>query len=206
MVCLLLTSCASNKTRQLDPTSREFGTEITYEANRDEFWNDYIKALAASDFIVDSIDDESGVIVVSFAAEKPSQYIDCGSVNVQSTHPTEGEETFYFQLADDAAYRFGVGLTNTMWKIRRDTNLTGTANVLIAPRGNQTDLRVNAQYEWSANVFGERTILPPQEFHNAATISFSSGEVSDKVILGRHKFDCRSNGALEQSLLLLVVP
>ena len=197
------TGCASSTYEYTSPmTHSQIKTERLIPIDFGEFWDAYVAELSKTFFVINNIEKESRIINVSFNANTPSEYIDCGYVNRTSSHPSTGKRLFNYKLSDSASYQIGVRGTNILWDVNRSTSLDGRINVFMAPEGDQTLLRVNALYVWSVSASGTNQLGQAYLFPSTS-ITFSSGKAGEKEEQGE-KFQCRSKGVLEKVLLELV--
>lgn len=197
-----LNACATSSAAYKPSSEYHVETERVVNAPFDVVWDKYVAELSKSFFVINNISKESKIINVSFSANKPSEFIDCGSATRQSYHPATGEQTFNYQSADSSSFNVGQEGTNVLWTYNRNARLEGRANIYIAPEQHGTLLRVNAKYVWSVTVHGYSNTggLAPA---NTNTLDFSSTTVAN-LSIPEGVLTCRSKGILEKNLLNLI--
>ena len=193
-----LAACASSKFDYFEPNQpNQFSTETTISKDFNSVWDGYVASLSESFFVINNISKESRLINVSFSANSPQEYINCGRTKLTSNHPAKGTETFNYEVAADSNTWYGVDGTNHIVERKRDTSLNGRANIYIAPKDDGTTLvRANARYVLDISVV-ENGLTLYHHTSNNSSISFSTKETgtsSDGV-------KCYSKGKLEQDLL-----
>ena len=205
LVSLLLSGCAASTTAQYNqPAGYDVQTETRVDAPFDSYWDAYVEELSRSGFSVDDSDKNNRIIVASFTSDPPSQYIDCGTNNVQSIQYSTGEENYSFQIADGSSYRVSVTNTTVLSNITRETALEGKVNITMLPEEQKTRLRVKASYDWTEDVteaMSNGTIR-----NHELAMSFTSNRPGSGTTVEGDVVACRSNGELERMLLSLVSP
>ena len=201
MCTTVLTGCVSITSSYTNPHHYEVQTEKIVPIAFDRFWDAYVAELSKTFFVINNIEKESRIINVSFSSNAPSEYVDCGSANRTFNHIDVGKRSFNYNVAGSSSYLYGVENTNFYWTVHRITLLDGRINIFMAPKGEQTLLRVNTRYVWSVDV--STTQRGPSEYKEK--ITFSSGKLGRGRQEGEHpRIHCYSKGFLERTLLDLV--
>ncbi len=206
---LIAAACASTQTSYMSPRDYPVKTERMINKPFDKVWDSYIEELSKSFFVINNISKESHILNVSFGADKPSSYVDCGQTTRVTVHPNFGKRVFNYLVANDSSYLFGVKGTNILWTVNRDTDLSGRVNIYIAPRGeDKTIIRVNVRYVLTIRTTGYST--NGQRDSNVDTFTFSSTQPDYKTDTlaqdGPKTWGCAANGILEAKLLNLIEP
>lgn len=162
---LLISGCATQGVSKIDykaPPTTKVNNEIIVNKPYSQVWDKLVKELSKSFYVINNIDKESRVINLSFSANKPSQYADCGS-----THRTyvQGDkiEVYDFETADSSEFKVATPKQpnknySYYVKINRNAMLEGRANINIAPAekdSNSTVITVNTRYIWTLKVNGQ---------------------------------------------------
>ena len=81
VLCLaLILSACSVKVNQPTSQPKQQANQVTLNKNFDDTWEDMIEFISTSYFGIESFEKESGLLTLSFGAENPGRYIDCGSI------------------------------------------------------------------------------------------------------------------------------
>jgi hypothetical protein len=196
---MTLYGCAGTVASYTPPSTsgENVNTEKVVDAIFDVTWDEYVKELSKSFFVINNISKESKIINVSFSTNRPSNYIKCGTTQVTSKHPARGTQTFTFAASDSSDHWVGVDGTNHILNNSRRAELEGRANIYIAPAPNdQTIMRANARYVLGIEEkISGVTILHQQT--NNYSLSFSTQEIGTTS----DGMTCISNGKFEQELL-----
>ncbi|GJM43876.1 MAG: hypothetical protein DHS20C21_07180 [Gemmatimonadota bacterium] len=116
-------------------------------------WNRLVGELSKSFFVINNIEKESRLINLSFRANDPESYIDCGR-----TTRTYKDEVFNYQVAEDAQFKHSKQLGSNAYGdyvLNRNTEIEGRMNVYVAPDGDRaTRVSVNCRYIFNVDVTG----------------------------------------------------
>lgn len=192
---LILTACAGADFSYRAPINKTIENEIILDKPFEYIWDGYVAELSKSFFVINNIEKSSRLINVSFSANTPSKYVDCGITTLVSKHPARGEETFVYSVADDSQMWAGVKGTNHIVNRRRNTSLDGRINIFIAPERGGTLVRVNARYVMNFQIQETGVTYAYNNSYNNK-LSFSSNEPATD-----NEVTCRSTGALEAELI-----
>ncbi len=207
---LVLVGCASSSHLYTPPGEQSVSTEKLIEKPFSKVWDSYVSKLSEDFFVINNISKESRIINVSISANTPSDYIDCGQTARTLEHP-RGNKNFNYMVADSSSFEHAVEGTNLVDQVVRDTEVQGRVNIFMAPQGDQTLLRVNIKYVWTAkiSVSGMRTTgglfasIIPYHRNDSVSLGFSSTKMGKKHS-GGEIITCRSKGVLENRLLNLL--
>lgn len=197
----LMAGCASSSYSYREPGSYEVSTSREVSVEFEQYWDTYVEALSQSFFVINNISKESRIINVSFSANRPSDYIDCGESTRTWEGGAGGAGRTVYQSADGSRYMVAMPGTVVYHTVQRNTSLEGRFNVYMAPQDSGTLLRVTSRYIWSV---AWNAVDP---YHRPAgsgqdTVAFSSAETGT-IGYGEERLACRSNGTLESDLLNL---
>lgn len=203
VLAIFLAGCASTDTNYTPPPPAEVSTETVLVQPFAKAWDAYVAELSRSFYVINNISRDSGIINVSFSAQQPVEFIDCGYTTRTTRHPSIGSRDFRYATAGNADFLIG-GQGNALWTMTRRTTLSGRANIYMARRGSGTLLRVNAKYVWTVTVAGRSNT--GGNYRDSFTVDFvsnqagvSTGPADDS---GR-QLTCHSLGVLERRLLEL---
>jgi len=116
-------------------------------------WDELVRELSKSFYVINNIERESRLINVSFISNSPVEYVDCGR---SARHYTQGTkvETFEYAIAAPSTYKFAGQRQPTPSMIsyaivQREPSLEGRSNIYVAPQQNdstRTIVSVNTRY------------------------------------------------------------
>lgn len=215
---LLLTACAA-----VEPSTSDYArpepiansnNEVVIDNSFDAVWNEMVKNLSDSFFVINNIDRESRLINLSFSADDPTEYIDCGTTTRDFEHKGK-TETYKYPVAGDNTYKMmktwnpPINLP-LVYEIFRDSQLEGRINVYVAPLGETTtELSVNTRYVYSVqvsgtmtayNAFGTPVGTEPLTTETYEGPAFNTGQTGTSQNPSEN-ITCTSNGTLEERLL-----
>lgn len=225
---VIFVSCVVPGKYTMDHTAAKpmpINNEKLFNKSVDAVWDNLVKEISKSFFVINNIDKESRIINVSFYTDTPEDYIDCGtttrtwSFTDQSQKTIEGSITY--KTSEDSkfivagAWAWGANKNLPyVGNIRRKTSLEGRMNIYVAPSGNGTLATVNCRYIFKCdlatkinymNVSGGviRTDQRDDSWENVFntrkpnTMDLGNGQQSIYVT-------CCSNGKLEQEILSFI--
>lgn len=167
--CIGLFGCVSAS--YVPPTSnsvpeKRFVVNLKY----DEAYSQLVTVLASSFFAIDNFEKESGLITLSYQASGDiSKYIDCGHWDYRD---------------DNIGYSFQ-GKYETYLVQQFRASLAGRLNIVMKPKGEQTELIINSRYVFGSFVF---------DGLNEARISTASSATDNPIRI------CRPTGFVEKSI------
>lgn len=114
-------------------------SKIVINKNYDKTWNAIINHLSSSYFAIDNFEKDSGLITVSFGADNPTDFIDCGNIKVKWTDQNYNQHNFNGPYVNFLKQEYGA-------------DLAGKMNITARSIGDsKTAVRVNARYIFTAN-------------------------------------------------------
>jgi len=199
----------------------EIDNEVFIDRPFSDVWDELVKELAKSFYVINNIEKTSRIINISFSTDTPEEYIDCGTTT--RTYEKGEEHTKYtYKVVESSSYKLASkagqhGQFPVMANINRKTSLEGRANVYVAPEDNGTRVTVNCRYIFSVNVSGN--YITYDVFGNP--IPFQSGEysqTSESIAFNTNQektvnwgtaeqpadVNCYSTGKLEQDILSFI--
>lgn len=179
-----------------------YGRTVSLAMPRDSAWRFVVGGLARSFFVVNNLDQASGLINVSYSGD-PERYINCGRMNSKVSNMA-GDRTYDFPAAK-AHMRFEVMQGGSLYTIVRDLSLEGRVNLLLEGSGQDSSrVTVNARYvvQKQTSVVQAGASVPQS---STETISFNSGASAAFSPSGNGQATvCGPTGELEKSLLAAV--
>ena len=195
--------CATSTLMYTEPFLEKNPTSKTVNVPFDQFWDRYVADLAQTFFVINNISKESRIINVSFSANKPSEFVDCG-ISSQTwkgaLYTPDGKLTY--KTADSATYYEHHPGSSVHWRINRKTNLEGRFNVYLAPEGSNTVVQVKSRYIWEVRLNGALQ-APAGGFFPDGTITVMFDSNSRGSSDDEEPVYCVSTGKLERELLAL---
>ncbi|MHA1969679.1 MAG: hypothetical protein ACW964_18010 [Candidatus Hodarchaeales archaeon] len=189
-----------------------------------EVWDNLVKELSKSFFVINNIDKESRIINVSFYSDTPEVYIDCGttdrtwSFTDQSLKKVKGGITY--KTSEDSKHIVAGAWTRALQKlpyvgnIIRKTSLEGRMNIYVAPSGNGTLALVNCRYIFKCDIATKinymnevGTVIRTDQRDDSWENVFNTKKPNTKDLGNGHQsiyVTCCSNGKLEQEILSFV--
>ncbi len=217
----ILSGCATQGTSTADynpGTASKVTNEKAVNRPQNVVWDELVRELSKSFFVINNIERESRIINVSFNSNSPEQYVDCG--RTQRTY-TEGDkrESYNYAVAERSTYKVaGQKQPNPSFKnyavITRETSLDGRANIYVAPDPSnpaRTIVSVNTRYILSVKTRGDgfiensygqvvnRSPVPEQ----AQSIIFNTNQPGS-LAAGQATIVCAGLGKLEADVLTMV--
>jgi len=188
-----LSACASQTVNYSPSPSVKVDTEKTVAQDLDTTWSTLVSNLSKSFFVINTIEKDSRIINVTFSANNPEKYIDCGTgtstVNGQTTYITVAQSSTYPSVYQQGIYQY-VG------KSIKTTSLEGRFNVFleeISPE--KTKVSANARYIFSGQI--QRFTNQNQMYeNNSSDLTFQSTQAGTS-----EGVTCSSLGKLEKDIL-----
>lgn len=118
-------------------------------------WDNLVRELAKSFFVVNNVSKESRLINVSFSSSSPEKYIDCGR-SMRTLTDSQGKKYYDYEVAADSSYKLSETHPPLFFisHIDRKTNLEGRINIYVAPEGRNTIVTVNVRYIFTIETSG----------------------------------------------------
>jgi len=185
-------------------------------------WDNLVKELSKSYFMINNIDKESRIINVSFASDAVSSYVDCGDVEIRvkkSTLNKTGKELYKFDICDavdniiveGSSPNSGGVMAPIIVTGKRVPSLKGRMNIYIAPQGGGTLVTVNCRYIITIELSQHQKFYAPignlvgtREHRDSYTCSLDSKNAHLCRPIKGDSFMCHATGLLEKEILSLV--
>ena len=215
LIVLFSVGCAGPSTRTFVYSEPELFVALNQDIVRqpiDKVWDTLVRQLNQSEFIVDSIDEESRRINLSRSTNRPEQYLDCGTYKVQARQG-DRDELHEYQMAASSSYRIGGGISadgkrSFITHVRRQTSLEAQVEVHVTHPGDASNVKVSARYILTLESKGEKTtenvyghVIETEPVPTSSyMISFSTNQQnknSEGIV-------CLSLGVLESEVLEMV--
>ena len=205
----------------LPPSISKIDNEIFIDRPFSDVWDELVKELAKSFYVINNIEKTSRIINISFSTNTPEEYVDCGTTTRTYTKGSE-RQSYRYKVAESSSYKYGskagqYGQFPVISNLNRKTSLEGRANIYVAPENNGTRITVNCRYIFSVNVSGDYTTLnvfgqpiPFQSgFHSPTTSSMTFNTNQEKTVdwgTPEQPADvtCSSTGKLEHDILSFI--
>lgn len=158
-----------------------------------EVWQQIVPMLADRAFVIDSLDQDAGVIMLSYTGD-PEGYVDCGHITSYVKN-LRGERTYQFPAAT-ASTEYEFMQWTGLRVITREMSLEGRINITVAETGvGQTQVSARARYTVTRNL----TMRDARGYGEVAShvMHFTSGQ--DGAFPGTGI--CRATGLLEAEVL-----
>ncbi|HKO52128.1 MAG TPA: hypothetical protein VJV79_30680 [Polyangiaceae bacterium] len=218
----LLSGCATqgvNTASYTPPTPQTVKNEKTIPRRQAAVWDELVRELSKSFYVINNIERESRIINVSFNSNSPGDFVDCGR-----THRTYAEgavkEAVDYAVADSSRFKLAgnrqpAPALKSYALVSRQTSLEGRANIYVAPEAadpNKTVVSVNSRYVLSVLVRRDglvehfngnivrREPLPNESF----SFIFNTNKPSTTVPEGGQSITCSGKGRLEIDILDMV--
>ena len=157
--------CATQGVNSFNYTpSKEYpaDNEKTIARPQSVVWDELVRELSKSFYVINNIERESRIINVSFTSNSPSDYVDCG--RTRRTY-TQGDktETFDYAVAERTTFKFA-GNTQphpSMFSyavVTRTPTLDGRSNIYVAPdpkNSGNTVVSINTRYIVTTRIRGD---------------------------------------------------
>lgn len=197
-LAVFVLGCASGGATYTPPVSIPMQSNtVTIQRSRSDLWRALVPAIGRTFFVINNLDQSSGLINVSFSGN-PEAYLDCGRIVSRVKYGNE-ERTYDFP-ASRAEQRYAMVMGTGARAVDRTLALEGRVNVILEEvSGTVTRVTVNVRYVLTRHI----RVEGPPATDSMDSISFTSG--------GRASFagadvgtTCQATGTLEKELLALV--
>jgi hypothetical protein len=197
---VFLSACATQKMEYRPPIKKEYSTVKTINKSFDKVWASLVGKLSTENYTIESVEKNSGLIIISRKMDPPSKYADCGhwegfykNLDVNNQYSYAG--------ADSGGYVFLVGLAKVPVVFERETSLKTRSNIYVKKvKSNKTIITVGTHYVLTLKpsyvyYTGKRDEAPEQ------TVEWTTNE---KGVLGKGNLtECYSNYVIERNVLAL---
>jgi hypothetical protein len=175
---------------------------LTVEKPRDTVWKELVPALGSRFFVINNLDNDSGLINVSYSGN-PESYVDCGLIESWVDN-ARGKRTYKMPGASSQSYEFK-GSDGMLYFGERKMSLEGRMNLILESLSpTQTRITVNTRYIVSRNLQARRVDLGMPN-STADSIAFNAGQRAEFPQRGAAKpLACQPTGKLEADVLDLV--
>jgi hypothetical protein len=169
-------------------------------------WDRMVRNLASEFFVINNVEKTSRIMNVSFSADDPSEYVDCGRSTRKFKPAMGSERSFSYGNADKEVSYMGATPEGFGFLVQSRRNLEGRANIYVAPNSaGGTDISVNIRYIINLNATGYGldqygNIASAPQAHPGQTWSFDTTKPS-VVDRQQGEIKCASKGILEQKIL-----
>jgi len=180
-VACLLQGCATG-TYSAPKTAPNSSSTQTIQMPFDAAWSKLVEHVSESFFVIDNVSKESGLLTLSYGADRPSRFIDCG---IMDRTAGAGGPAWNGSYADYLA-------------VRQGASLGGKMNILMQPiDAASTKIRVTAKYVFQA---------PATRNGPGTTWAFDSGgsdvqAVSNPLFGTEPARTCQPTGGAEAEIL-----
>lgn len=221
LIVFCLAGCATQGVSTINYTAGSQST-ITNEKiipkQQSAVWDELVRELSKSFYVINNIERESRIINVSFNSNSPSDYVDCGQTHRTFTQGDK-TETFDYAVADRSTYKLSSQTQpdprfSTYAVVNRVPTLEGRSNIYVAPEATNSDrtvVSVNTRYIVTIRVEGvayvqnlagytlRTTPIPNQ----TSSFIFNTNKPST-TSEGGISFVCAGNGRLESEILRMI--
>jgi hypothetical protein len=179
-------------------------------------WDDLIKQLSKSFYVIKNIDKESRIIKISFISNNPENYLDCGETT-RTYRQGNNFDKYVYNPAESLSYRLAAEKQthpyfSEYYSIKRNTSLEGISNIIIGKNHddkNKTNLSINTIYILNVEVSGQSYAQPAngnpfmtEKLPNKkTTILFKTNSPETHIFDYGEKMTCSSKGTLEREIL-----
>lgn len=190
---LFLHGCVSSTFKYVPPIEGKVENTKRVARQFDVVWDNLVRQLSSDFFVINNIDKNSRLINLSFSAQRPSQYVDCGQTFRTFTN-ARGEQQYSYDTADSARF-VATNKSNDAFNVVRTTKLEGRTNIYVAPESAGTLVSVNTRYVVSVRTEATRFNGQYGGSQNVEFVfSTKDGYTSDSV-------RCESRGVIERRIL-----
>jgi hypothetical protein len=221
-IMLFASGCAAaqgiNTVKYDPPTPPKVKNEVVIAKPYTEVWDELVKELSKSFYVINNIDKESHIINISVNSNQPARYADCGKTHRSYTQG-DSKEVFYYDVAGTSEFKVATPLQpdknfSYFVLVRREPTLEGRANIYIAPSEidkNKTVVIVNASYVFTARAKGQvfaknflgNVVSYERMPEETSIISFNTNSPGSIGGTGE-KVTCCSTGKLEKDIIGMV--
>ena len=206
VVCAALSGCsAKTEVTYQQPQGYPLENSAVYDAALEKVWDAAVASLGGDFFTLERAQRDSRTITLSFAAETPSDYVDCGVLTYMKTGGPGPDETVTVAgAAPVVKYLYADGTTDPR-EVVRTTSLSGTLDVVFSAEGKgKTRATVKTRYTLSVVNRGDVPVTYGfSEGHMPVaantSVVFSSGQTGR--MHGGGLTQCVATSALEQKVL-----
>lgn len=200
VAAFLLTACAG-KVDYVRPNIQATASNTkVIDKPRDAVWKAAVPELGKRFFVINNIDQSSGLINVSYSGD-PEKYVDCGRISSYVKN-ARGERTYNFAAAK-AQQSYEV-MSTGLFFIDRRMSLDGRVN-LIFEEVSPTQTRVTASTKYI--VKRDQTVrdVEGRSRSGSDSVSFNSGGAAAfPAAADGRAAECAATGAMERDILAVI--
>ena len=196
---MVLTSCASHSLNYQQPTEREATSSRVVNKPFKSVWEQLVEGLAQKNYVIDSVNKDSGLIVASKKLNPPSAFADCGKWDGHFKN-MRVDEKYNFQGSDSANYMVKNG--DVFIAVNRTATLNSKSNIFVKKVDtNKTSISVNSQFNLKFDISTSAYVYPQGQVYGKDNLNmdWTSGETG--LFGGTNKTECVSTFNLEGSIL-----
>lgn len=198
MIATLLSGCAGRVDYTPPESFTQSNNQVVINKSREEVWSNSVPQLGKSFFVINNIDQSSGLINISYSGD-PEKYINCGWIESYVKN-ARGERTYRFPAAR-ARKRYETYEQGMFLFIDRGMSLDGRINLIfeeVSPQS--TRVTANTRYVVERDI--NLSTANGRTHSMSDTISFNSGESASFPMNNKNgATTCVSNGNLEEEVL-----
>lgn len=196
-----LSACASHQLNYSPPKEHQVSTTKTVSKSFKKMWEQLVEGLAQNNFVIDSVNKDSGLIVASKKLNPPSGFADCGMWDGYFKN-ARVNESYLFSGADSANYMSKNGDLFTV--VNRTATLNSKSNIFVKKVDeNKTSITVNSQFTLKFDVNTKTYVYPQGDVYGRDTLTTEWTSQDRGRIDKGGRTECVSNYSLESSVLNL---
>ncbi len=194
---------------EMQVATRTAALETTVATDVDATWDRLISQLGGRDYEINSLVERDRIIRVLFQSETPALYVDCGDIDVHSSHALFGDRHYNFPAASSVRYLVADEVANELVDVERRTSLNALANIQLVPTGAGTLVRVDALYVMKIKTreFGAKVAARKSDdvvnFGSTERVS-ATEEIRQGAEMVPVTFECGATGALERKIVAVL--
>lgn len=203
LLVITLSSCASHSLNYKEPVKpATFEIQRDYQLSFASVWEKLVEGLAKKNFIIDSVNKDSGLIVASRKVEPPSSFVDCGHWDGNFKN-MRVDEKYDFKGADSANYMTKNG--DVFVAINRISTLNTKSNIFVKKiDAKKTTVSVSVSYVLNFAIKSSAYVYPQGQVYGSDFLKAEWNSTEQGSLGGNNKTRCYSNFQLEKDILDLV--
>lgn len=200
---LVLSSCSSAKLDYVKPQNHQIESSRKYSKTFKDVWNLLIEGLTKNNYSMDSVNKDSGLIVVSKKLKPPTLYADCGYFEGFYKN-ANGEQKYFFSGVESANYVIQHPKNKDIYvNVNKTTDLNSKVNILVKKTNKEIEVQVNTLYSLSIDLNQSAYVYPQGNMYWKETrpLNWSTDSRGTSSEL---RTECISNSYLEKEILNLI--
>lgn len=192
-----LSACVSQQLNYTPPKTHQGVTTRTVDMSFRKIWGKLVEGLAKNDFTIDSVNKDSGLIVVSKKLNPPSSFADCGMWDGYFKN-LRTNQSYLFSGADSANYvaKFG----DTYAAVNKTATLNSKSNIFVKKlTTGKTSISVSSQFSLKFDMNTKAYVYPGWVYGQGTLTTEWTSQDRGKIDKGHT--ECVSNFSLENSIL-----